>query len=115
MCSVVAEAGSRFVRRGRSGEPFALIRLHRFEDGRLRALTVQTQHYLAIVARRKNAPAAVVSEGRAVSLDWDEERERLERSGYTSVTLRGPAELLGPHRQIEPVWVWPSSSLIPQH
>lgn len=91
---------------------FALIRLHRFEDGRLRALSVQTQHSVAIVARKQNAPIAVFTEdGIGVPLDWQNEAETLERSGYTSVTLRAPAALLGPQRQLELVWVWPQTSL----
>jgi hypothetical protein len=91
---------------------YARIRLYRFEDGRLRALTVQTSEYVAVVARRQNAPLAVFAEhGVGVPLDWENEGEVLERSGYSSVTLRGPAELLGPQRQIEPVWVWPQTSL----
>jgi hypothetical protein len=91
---------------------FALVRLYRFDDGRLRALSVQTPNSVAVVARRKNAPLAIVSEtGRAVALDWQRDAEALERSGYSSVTLTEPAELLGPRRRVELVGLWPQTSL----
>lgn len=91
---------------------FALVRLHRLEDGGLRAISVQTRGYVALVARSRNAPLAVVADsGAGVALDWANEAEVLGRSGYSSVTLREPAQLLGPHRRIEPVWTWPETSL----
>lgn len=88
---------------------FARVLPYRFEDGRLRAISVQTDDYVAIVARSENAPCALISAGgRALPLDWSD-AEILGRSGYSAVTLSEPPELLGSVRQIEPVWVWPQT------
>lgn len=88
---------------------YALVRAYRFEDGRLRALSVQAPEHVAIVARRENAPLALVSAGKGVPLDW-REAEALGSSGYSAVTLSEP-ELRGVYRLIDPVWLWPQTSL----
>jgi hypothetical protein len=90
---------------------YARVRMFRFEDGRLRALTIQTLQYTAIVARPANAPVAlVVGAGGALPLDWND-AEALGGAGYTAVTLYDPPELRGPEHWIEPVWVWPQTPL----
>jgi hypothetical protein len=94
---------------------YARVRMFRFEDGRLRALTIQTPGYTAIVARPANAPLALVfGSGVAVPLDWSE-AETLERSGYSAVTLSEPADSRGPEQWLEPVWVWPQTPLALSH
>ncbi|MEO8184347.1 MAG: hypothetical protein ABI895_36480 [Deltaproteobacteria bacterium] len=98
----------------KDNDNFALVRSYRFEDGRLRALSVQTGEYVAIVARPENAPLALVSvAGQGVPLDW-RDAEPLGRSSYSAVTLSEPPELLGVDRQIELVWLWPQASLATQ-
>ena len=49
--------------------------------------------------------------GAGVPLHWQNDAEALGRSGYSAVTLREPAQLLGPRRRIELVWTWPQLSL----
>lgn len=71
---------------------------------------MQTSTYVAIVARRANAPLALISAGgTAAPLDWSA-AEHLGGSGYCSVTLVEPPVILGTER-LEPVWVWPQLSL----
>jgi hypothetical protein len=90
---------------------FARLRLHRFDDGRLRALSIQTRDYVAIVARPTNMPALLVSSERlGVPIDW-KHAELLENSGYVSVTLAEPASLLGAEQNLELVWLVPSGEL----
>jgi hypothetical protein len=92
----------------------ALIRLHRFDDGGLRALSVHTPNYVAIVAKPANVPAFLTSdEGAGVSLDWSS-AEALGDSGYVSLKLKKPKELLGVRQGVDPVWLFPSSGLTPR-
>jgi hypothetical protein len=92
------------------GRAYALLRLHRFDDGRLSALSIRTPDYLAVVARPSNMPALLVSGERGVPVDW-QHAEKLGGSGYVSVTLTDPASLLETSAPFELVWLVPSSRL----
>jgi hypothetical protein len=89
----------------------ALLRLHRFDNGRLRALSVHTQKSVTIVAKPANAPAFLMSDGgTGVNLDWSS-AEALGDSGYLGLRLKKPKELLGVKQGVDPVWLFPTSGL----
>ncbi|HVZ31752.1 MAG TPA: hypothetical protein VG963_04960, partial [Polyangiaceae bacterium] len=102
-------------RPARDEQDYARLRVYRFEDGRLRALTVQSPAAVAIIARPDNLPPLLVSSaGTALALDG-RHAQPLGRSGYASVTLREPASILGPDQEIEPIWLLPHESIIRQY
>lgn len=89
----------------------ALMRMHLFDDGRLRAITIQTPKYVAVVAKPGNGPAYLTSDrGAGESLKWAE-AESLDDSGYFSLRQKKPKEFVGLERAVEPVWLFPNRGL----
>jgi hypothetical protein len=102
-------------RPARDEQDYARLRLYRFEDGSLRALTVQSAGAVAIIARPANLPPLLVSSaGTALSLDG-RHAEPLGRSGYSCLTLREPASILGADQEIEPIWLLPHEAITRQY
>jgi len=91
--------------------PFARLRLYRFDDGRLRAVSIQTHDSVAVVAHPENLPALLVtSTGAALPLD-PRHPELLGSSRYASLTLDAAASALGFDQELEPVWLLPQQPL----
>ncbi|MEO8183901.1 MAG: hypothetical protein ABI895_34180 [Deltaproteobacteria bacterium] len=89
----------------------ALVRLHRFEDGRLRALSVQTPDEVTLLARPHEAPAQIFwSIGKGVALDWSK-AEPLPRTDYLTLRLLHPSDLFGLDRVLELVWTTPGAGV----
>jgi len=85
------------------------VRLHRSEDGGLRAMTIQARDSVSIIAAPENLPPLLFAgDGQGAALAW-QQAEKLTPSRFLMLTLT-EQQLLGWAKRIEPVWVLPSAA-----